>query len=268
MPGLRLSFLGTGDAAQTPVHGCGCPVCERARKNAAHRRGPSAALLEIAEPRENNRAPRRWLIDSGLPDLAERFPGGSLDGIFQTHYHADHAEGLLRLRWGLGPTLPVSGPDDPEGFADLYKHHGPLDFSKPFAAFERRPLGETSHITAIPLTHSRPCLGYLIESGPYRLAYLTDTIGLPPESEAYLKLYRLDLLVLDCTFPPQETPPRNHNDLTRALQTIAALRPERTLLTHIGHTFDAWLESAPACKSLPPSVSRAHDGLSVICQET
>ncbi|MDR1890250.1 MAG: phosphonate metabolism protein PhnP [Zoogloeaceae bacterium] len=258
-PRLRLTFLGTGDAAQTPVYGCNCSVCARARQNADHRRGPCSILLEMAG--------QRWLIDSGLPDLAERFPGGSLDGIFQTHYHADHAEGLLRLRWGVGPALPVYGPADPEGFADLYKYHGPLDFSRPFAAFERRPLGETAHITAIPLTHSRICFGYLIESGPCRFAYLTDTISLPPESAAYLRQYPLNLLILDCTFPPQESPPRNHNDLTRALETITALSPEKTLLTHISHAFDAWLETPSAQNALPPCVSCAQDGLSIICPD-
>ncbi|MDR2092437.1 MAG: phosphonate metabolism protein PhnP [Azoarcus sp.] len=277
---LRLTFLGTGNAAQTPVYGCACPVCARARQETAYRRGPCSALLEIAG--------QRWLIDSGLPDLAERFPVGSLTGILQTHYHADHAEGLLRLRWGLAPPLPVYGPDDPAGFADLYRHPGPLDFSRPFTAFERRrmtsanrarPMGEeypvegeplasddtgVFYVTAIPLAHSRPCFGYLIEAAPadsarnVRLAYLTDTVGLPPESETYLKRQRIDLLVLDATFPPQPSAPRNHNDLTRALQTAAVLAPGKTLLTHIGHTLDAWLSSPDA--QLPPGVACAKDG--------
>jgi phosphoribosyl 1,2-cyclic phosphate phosphodiesterase len=255
MSRVRLTFLGTGDAAQTPVHGCDCPVCARARQSAKHRRGPCSALLEIAG--------QRWLIDSGLPDLADRFPGGYLNGILQTHYHADHAAGLLRLRWGLGPPLPIYGPADPQGFADIYKHAGPLDFSRPFAAFERRPLGKTASVTAIPLTHSCPCLGYVIESGPCRLAWLTDTAGLPPESKACLKESRLTLLALDATLPPQETAPRNHNDLTRALEIVADLRPDKTLLTHIGHTLDLWLDEHPA--QLPPSVACARDGLSVLC---
>ena len=249
----RLTFLGTGDAAQVPVHGCDCPACARARQNAANRRGPCSVLLEIAR--------QRWLIDSGIPDLCERFPPGSLDGILQTHYHADHAEGLLRLRWSLGPPLPVHGPDDPEGFADLYRHPGPLDFSRPFSAFERRLLGPDFHVTAIPLAHSRITFGYLIESASCRLAYLTDTRGLSPESEAYLKKRHLHLLVLDCTFPPQPVVPHKHNDLTRALQTIVALSPEQTFLTHIGHTFDAWLQSPAA--QLPPRVFCAREGLSV-----
>jgi phosphoribosyl 1,2-cyclic phosphate phosphodiesterase len=252
---LRLTFLGTGDAAQTPVYGCACPICARARRNAAERRGPCSALVEAAG--------QRWLIDSGLVDLSERFPPGSLDGILQTHYHADHAEGLLRLRWGFGPPLPVHGPDDPEGFADLYRHSGPLDFSRPFFAFERRLLGLGLYVTAIPLTHSRITFGYLIEFATRRLAYLTDTVGLPPESEACLRRHRLDLLVLDCTFPPQTAAPRNHNDVTRALQTVAALSPDRTLFTHIGHTLDTWLNSPHA--QLPPRVSCAKDGMAVIC---
>ena len=37
--------------------------------------------------------------------------------------------------------IPVLGPDDAEGLADLYKHPGILDFSEPFAAFEQRMLG-------------------------------------------------------------------------------------------------------------------------------
>jgi phosphoribosyl 1,2-cyclic phosphate phosphodiesterase len=237
------------------VHGCDCPACARARQNAAARRGPCSALLEIAG--------QRWLIDSGIPDLCERFPPGSLDGILQTHYHADHAEGLLHLRWSLGPPLPVHGPGDPEGFADLYRHPGPLDFSRPFSAFERRPLGPDFHVTAIPLAHSRITFGYLIESASRRLAYLTDTVGLPPESEAYLKKHRLDLLVLDCTYPPRTTAPRNHNDITRALRTAAALSPGQTLLTHIGHTLDAWLDTPHA--QLPARVSCAKDGSTVTC---
>ncbi|EGH34291.1 carbon-phosphorus lyase complex accessory protein [Pseudomonas syringae pv. japonica str. M301072] len=49
------------------------------------------------------------------------------------------------------------------------------------------------------------------------------------------------MLVLDCSMPPQPQPPRNHNDLTLALQTIEWLRPGRAVLTHVGHTLDAWL---------------------------
>src|SRR3546814_8393968 len=98
---MRLTLLGTGNAGQVPVYNCFCAACTRARTQSQHRRGPCSALLEFGS--------QRWLVDAGLTDLAERFPPGSLNGVIQTHYHADHAQGLLHLRWGQNMRLPVLG---------------------------------------------------------------------------------------------------------------------------------------------------------------
>ncbi|NKQ10078.1 phosphonate metabolism protein PhnP [Pseudomonas sp. SST3] len=245
---MRLTILGSGNARQVPVYNCECAACQRARLDPAWRRGPCCALIECGA--------QRWLIDSGLTDLTERFAPGSLSGILQTHYHADHAQGLLHLRWGLGLRIPVHGPSDPEGLADLYKHPGILDFSAPFEALEHRELGELG-VTALPLNHSKPTLGYLFEGMGRRIAYLTDTLGVPDASVSVLRQQSLDLLVLDCSSPPQ-TSPQNHNDLTRALAVIAELQPRHALLTHIGHNLDAWLLDNPA--ALPAGVTLAWDG--------
>ncbi|QTS88241.1 phosphonate metabolism protein PhnP [Ectopseudomonas khazarica] len=247
---MRLTLLGTGDARQVPVYNCSCAACDAAQVYPSRRRRPCSALIECGA--------QRWLIDSGLSDLTERFPPHSFNGILQTHYHADHAQGLLHLRWGQGLVIPVHGPDDPEGLADLYKHPGILDFSQPFAAFERRQLGELT-VTAVPLTHSRPTFGYLLQGQGRRIAYLTDTVGVPEASCAELQRAPLDLLVLDCSTAPQPVAPRNHNDLTRALEIIARLQPAHAVLTHIGHSFDAWLLDRP--DALPAGVSLASDGL-------
>jgi len=246
---MRLTLLGTGDARQVPVYGCECPACTRARIDERWQRRPCSALIECGD--------QRWLIDSGLPDLCERFPPRSFNGIFQTHYHADHAQGLLHLRWGQGLVIPVHGPVDPEGLADLYKHPGILDFSQPFEAFETRTFGSLS-VTALPLQHSKPTLGYLLEGEGRRIAYLTDTVGLPPATTARLQREPLDLLVLDCSMPPQPQVPRNHNDLTLALQCIDDLQPQSAVLTHVGHTFDAWLMEHR--NELPGNVSVGFDG--------
>lgn len=247
---MRLTLLGTGDARQVPVYGCQCPACCAARRDVRLRRLPCCALVECGD--------QRWLIDSGLTDLCERFPPRSLSGILQTHYHADHAQGLLHLRWGQGLVIPVHGPVDPNGLADLYKHPGILDFSRPFASFERRVFGGLS-VTALPLVHSRPTLGYLLEGGGRRVAYLTDTVGLPDDTTAYLQRAPLDALILDCSMPPQLHIPRNHNDLNLALQTVDALQPRQAVLTHVGHTLDAWLIHEP--RQLPVNVTIARDGM-------
>ncbi len=246
---MRLTLLGTGNAPQVPVYNCHCPACERARHETRYRRGPCSALLECGE--------QRWLLDSGLTDLAERFPPASLGGILQTHYHADHAQGLLHLRWGQGLRIPVLGPEDPDGFADLYKNPGILDFSRTLTAFKTLAFPGFL-VTPLPLNHSKPTLGYLLDDGASRIAYLTDTVGLPSDTAAFLKEQPLDLLVMDCSFPPLPEAPRNHNDLTRALDTVASLDVKRTVLTHIGHEFDAWLMGNHG--SLPPNVAVGFDG--------
>lgn len=249
---MRLTLLGTGDARQVPVYGCECVACCAAHADVRLRRRPCCALVELGE--------QRWLIDSGLPDLTERFPPRSLSGILQTHYHADHAQGLLHLRWGQGLIIPVHGPVDPEGLSDLYKHPGILDFSQPFMPFESRALGELQ-VTALPLLHSKPTLGYLLEGGGRRIAYLTDTVGLPHDTQAFLQREAVDVLVLDCSMPPQPQTPRNHNDLNLALQIIEALKPDQAVLTHVGHTLDAWLLEHSA--ELPDHIRVARDAMEV-----
>ena len=68
---MHLTLLGTGDARQVPVSGCDCdcdcPACTAARSDQRLRRLPCSALIECAD--------QRWLIDAGLTDLTERFPG-------------------------------------------------------------------------------------------------------------------------------------------------------------------------------------------------
>lgn len=249
---FKLTFLGTGDSAQVPVYNCSCPACTLAQQNEKFKRRPCSAVLILEE--------QQWLIDSGRMDLCELFPAPSLHGILQTHYHADHAQGLLHLRWGVNLSIPVWGPDDPVGFADLYKHPGILDFSQPWQEFETRTIEDVA-ITAVPLNHSRPCFGYVIEKGPFCLAYLTDTVGLPASTYEWLKTKKMNYCIVDCSFPPQPTTPRNHNDVNSALAMCTGLAIDQLLFTHIGHEMDAWLIENK--HHLPDHVAIAYDGMEI-----
>ncbi|MGE4369972.1 MAG: phosphonate metabolism protein PhnP [Burkholderiaceae bacterium] len=245
---MKLTLLGTGNAAQVPVYNCGCVACARARVAPPYRRQACSALLQLRD--------QTWLIDGGLTDLTERFAPGVLTGILQTHYHADHAMGLLHLRWGKDMTLPVLGPADPEGLADLFKYPGILDFSRTLQAFDTIALNEAT-LTAVPLNHSRPTLGYVVRSPAGSMAYLTDTVGLPPDTTRYLQRHPVDVLVIDCSYPPQPAAPRNHNDLTRVLDCTAPLPVKKVVLTHIGHEFDNWLMTRGG--DLPGHITVARD---------
>lgn len=250
---MRVTFLGTGGAGGVPRFGCTCPSCQRARDHSQHVRRPCSALVEDGN--------HKILLDAGLMDLHERFEPGELSAIVLTHYHPDHVQGLLHLRWGKGKSIPVYGPPDPDGFADLFKHPGILDIAS-LQAFKALELGDF-RLTPLPLNHSKLTFGYAIahrESA--RFAYMTDTLGLPQATDDFLRRWRPGHIAVDCSHPPIDVSgkaPSNHNDVTAALTMIARSGAKQGWLTHLGHETDGWLIANAS--ALPENVKPASDGL-------
>jgi len=247
---MRLKFVGTGNAAGMPAYGCDCEACIRAKNIIEHRRGPCSAALMFDD--------ETVLLDAGSLQLPERFPAGSFSRILLTHYHMDHVQGLFPIRWGVGESIPVHGPADEMGCDDLFKHPGLLDFSDTLAAFEQRQFGNLS-VTPLPLNHSKLCLGYALEYKGKRLAYLTDTAGLPEKTEQFLQNWLPDVMILDCSTPPKHRLPKNHNDVTMAIELHESIKPKKTYLTHISHTLDCWFSNNIG--ALPHGMMVATDGL-------
>ena len=75
---------------------------------------------------------------------------------------------------------------------------------------------------------------------------------IPPESWPLLE--GLDILVLDAL--RYEKHP-THFSLSDALAVVEEVKPQRTFLTHLSHSFD----HGPTQEKLPPGVVLAHDGL-------
>lgn len=249
---LQLTLLGSGNSAMLPVYGCDCRACERARHWPQYRRGKSSALLQYRQ--------EQWLLDANAPDLLTRFPAGQIDRILLTHYHMDHVEKLFDLRWGKGRPIPVTGPLDSQGCDDLYKHPGLLRFTQGLRPFEPFCWHDI-RITPLPLLHSKPTLGYLFERGARRLAYLTDTCGLPDQVIALLASAPLDLLLMDGSFPPPlpgERPRPGHNHLAQFCDLAERTGAHRAGALHIDHGLDCYLIDKP--KALPPGVFLCHDG--------
>ncbi|MBD1400864.1 phosphonate metabolism protein PhnP [Pelobacter sp. M08fum] len=246
---MRLTLLGSGNAGGVPLYGCRCAACERARRDPRFIRRPATALVEGGGT--------RLLIDAGLVDLVARFEAGSLNAILLTHFHVDHVQGLFPLRWGQVEAVPVWSPPDPEGCADLYKHPGILDFHHP-EPFVPLTIGALT-VTAVPLRHSKMTYGYCLQTGSTKLAYLTDTVGLPPATRDFLQGWHPDGIVLDCCHPPQEEPPRNHNDVCTALESADAIGANRVIITHISHELDLWLMEGK--EEFPSHIHVGHDGL-------
>lgn len=252
---MRLTFLGTGAAGGVPLWGCDCKVCTLARVDITLRRKPNCAVLEAGAT--------RLLIDAGVMDVAERFPPGALQAVLVTHFHADHVQGLFHLRWGKGE-LEVYSPHDSEGCADLYKSPGPLRF-KQLSKHEQIKLGEVS-ITAVPLVHSKPTLGYCIEHEGARVAYLSDCRELPLATLEFMQRWQPHTICLDCTFPPGAPEPRNHFDLLEAISIAQQFPSSEMVLMHISHKLDDWLASHPY--ALPDGMTMARDGETLVCIST
>jgi phosphoribosyl 1,2-cyclic phosphate phosphodiesterase len=248
---MKLTILGSGNAGGVPAYGCDCPACRRALAQPSYRRAACSALLETADG--------RLLVDAGLPDLKERFPAGSLSHILLTHYHMDHVHGLFPMRWGRAPLIEVISPDDPAGCDDLYKHPGILDFSRKAAHGQGFSLLGVE-ILPLRLNHSRPTLGYRFGPADNSLAYLTDTCGLPDETLSLLQQAPPRVMIIDCSYPPHSGCAGQHNALNDALASHAQVRPQQTLLTHIGHELDCWLMEND---TLPDGVQVARDGMTV-----
>jgi phosphoribosyl 1,2-cyclic phosphate phosphodiesterase len=225
---MRLTVLGSGDAHGIPRAGCACPAC-----TGGVRRGNTCAVVASSAA--------QVAIDTGCgprPDLA---------GLLLTHHHPDHSG-----RAGEFAGVPLWGPADPE-----LRTPPDMVAVAPFATVVVAGLA----CTAVPLVHPVPAVGWVLDDGARRLAWLTDTFGLPPASETWLAAHSCDLVAIDCTFPPGTTraPIKQHGELALVLALLARLRPARALLIHIGHDLECWLADHPG--TLPASVAVAHDGM-------
>ncbi|HAT1613200.1 TPA: phosphonate metabolism protein PhnP [Raoultella planticola] len=249
--GLTIRLTGTGGAQLVPVFGCDCAACQRARSDEAHRRRPCSAVVTFNDA--------VTLLDAGLPDLMDQWPAGQFQQFLLTHYHMDHVQGLFPLRWGVGAPIPVFGPPDPEGCDDLFKHPGLLDFShtvEPFVVFDLQGL----RVTPLPLNHSKLTYGYLLESAHSRVAWLSDTAGLPEKTLKFLLNNQPQAIVIDCSHEPRPQPPRNHCDLNTVRAINQVLACPRVILTHISHQFDLWMMDHP----LPPGFEAGYDGMEIV----
>jgi phosphoribosyl 1,2-cyclic phosphate phosphodiesterase len=187
-----------------------------------------------------------------------------IHAVLYTHYHADHLYGLDDLRplsWRLGHNIPLYCTDEVgvkirEAFAYAF---GPDSDKQMPGAVPKLQLCRITQepfvvlgqfITPIPLIHAQfDVFGYRIGN----MAYCTDVNRIPEAS--WSRLQGLRILVLDALrFRPHPA----HFSLDEALAVIAKLKPERALLTHLGHDLDY----EAITQRLPANVELAYDGLS------
>jgi phosphoribosyl 1,2-cyclic phosphate phosphodiesterase len=256
--GRRLIFLGTGTSTGVPMLGCECSVCTSGDPRNQRTR-PSVLFIF---PQGN------LLIDTTpemrLQLLRERIR--HVHAIAYTHHHADHLFGLDDARLfprGIGGPVPVYCEAETEEYIRRVFHYAFQPGTERWAAgfvpkllFNRIEPGVPfemlgQRVLPIRLEHGAfPVLGFRVDG----LAYCTDVSRIPEAGRAMLE--GLDVLILDALrYEPHPT----HFSLAEALAVVAELKPRRTFLTHLSHSFD----HGPTQARLPSQVALAYDGLAL-----
>ena len=255
---MRLTFLGTGTSYGIPVIGCGCAVCtsddprDRRLRHGALLREGGATLLVDAPPEL-----RLQLTREGVDGV---------DGVWITHCHADHVQGIDDLRAvsaSRGRRLDIFTSGE---CADTLRHRFDYIFSdyrpppgttKPelglrtFDALEAVAIGPFT-LRALPVDHG-PIRAFGFRIGD--LGYITDAKTLGPGTREALE--GVTTLVLNALWFGNPHP--THLNVEEAVALAAEIGADRTFLTHLTHRVShARLEA-----ELPPGVRPAYDGLTV-----
>lgn len=220
---IKISFLGSSDSAGMPVSHCRCVACMEYRSMGEENLSTSAFLeLDGGEI---------ILLDGGYEGLASVMRDRVIKACFLTHFHPDHALGLLRLRYSLRKIICYH-PDDKEGFSDLFKHPFSIEY-KIINPYESVVVNDIK-FTAIKLLHSKTTNGYLIETKKSKIAYLTDCGGLREDELKFLKAKKIDAVFIDACFDERVTK-GNHLNYKSAAKIIDTIKAKSGYLLHQSH---------------------------------
>lgn len=251
---LKVTVLGCGASGGVPLLKYGWGQCNP--NNPKNRRTRSSIMIETEKT--------KLLVDMS-PDLRQqllRFGSSQIDGVFVTHEHYDHTNGINELRpvyFGTGKSLQIYAKDYvmrsmKKMFYYLFEDSG-RDLYKPYVEAnvveDEFVVGDISGI-CFEQNH-----GYLKSTG-LRIgdfAYTTDVVSF--EKETFEKLRGLDTWIVGCLSRDKKP---THANLDTVLQWVHELKPRQTYLTHMSVDLD--YDSLRA--DLPQNVFPAYDGLQII----
>jgi phosphoribosyl 1,2-cyclic phosphate phosphodiesterase len=261
---LTVTILGCGSSGGVPRPGSGWGLCDPA--NPKNRRRRCSILVENSDARGTT----RLLVDTS-PDLREQLIDANvthLDAILISHDHADHTHGIDDMRAlviHMRRKVPVHA--DAQTAATLMLRFGYIFETPPGGNYppilDLLPMPVGTPLTVHGAGPAIEALPFAVEHGRgyealgFRfgdLVYLPDVSAIP--APAWATIAGADVLILDCL---RETPHPTHFHLAQSLETIAALKPRRTILTNLHSDLDF----AQLSSRLPPGIEAAFDGMMI-----
>ncbi|THF63720.1 3',5'-cyclic-nucleotide phosphodiesterase [Pseudothauera nasutitermitis] len=145
----------------------------------------------------------------------------AIDHVFLTHAHMDHIASIPLMVDSVGEArrFPLTVYGTPETIRILRSHIFNWlvwpDFTaipnrhRPFLRFQTIKVGETVRLgeralTALPVHHTVPAVGYCLDSGAGQLVYTGDTTYSKALIEAINTCTRLRHLVVETAFPDEQ----------------------------------------------------------------
>ncbi|MGE4481649.1 MBL fold metallo-hydrolase [Acidocella sp.] len=261
---MKITLLGTGGSAGLPQIGGadGRGDWGKTDPNEPRNRRSRASIVIHADHGRN------ILVDTG-PDLRYQLTGcgiGRIDAVLYTHAHADHVAGLDDVRILnriLGTPMPAYATEEVweelrQRFAYAFKPWNGGFFGRPVLERNEIVPGKVFDIAGtdiLPLDqdhgYSRS-LGLRIDD----LAYCTDVVRFDKEALAALRGIRI--FIVDCFTPASDHP--THAGLATVLAWVEALRPQRTILTHMGPAMDY----RTLTDTLPRGIEPGYDGMEIL----
>lgn len=252
---MKLRILGCGTSSGVPRIGNDWGACDPTEPR--NRRTRVSILVEHAGT--------HILVDTG-PDMRQQLLDADvrdLDAVLWTHDHADHCHGIDDLRQLLHARgAPLTGYARPhtletlhERFAYIFQGNGGYPPVVNARELPGRLQVQGMAVTIVDQPHGDiVSAGIRFDADGKSIGYSTDFNLLTDEM---LSLFQgVDIWVVDAL---RRRPHPTHPHLDQALEWIAAVRPERAILTHMDQSMDY----RTLCRELPSGVEPGYDGLEV-----